>query len=61
MEHDVEIVAGGRKIELNPFAESIVSSTIAGLLGALKGIDLGTEIRVVLKPNARLDTHLKRQ
>jgi hypothetical protein len=61
MEHDLEIVAAGRKIDLNPFAQSIVSSTLAGLLGALKGIDLGTEIRVVLKPKARLDTLLKRE
>jgi hypothetical protein len=52
MEHEVEIMAAGRKVELNPFAESIVGSTLAGLLRSLKGVDLDKEIRLVLKPKA---------
>jgi hypothetical protein len=53
MEHEVEIVAAGRKVELNPFTESIVANTIAGLLGSLKGVDLGREVSIALKPKAR--------
>ena len=50
MEHEVEIVAAGRKIELNPFAEAIVINVMAGLLTSLKGVDVGKEVRLVLKP-----------
>ena len=53
MEHDIEIVAAGKKVELNPFAESIVVNTLAGLLGSLKDVKLDGEIRVVLKPKSR--------
>jgi hypothetical protein len=53
MEHDIEIVAAGRKVELNPFAESIMINTLAGLLGSLKDVKLDGEVRVVLKPKAR--------
>jgi hypothetical protein len=52
MEYEVEIVAAGRKVEMNPFAESIVGNTLAGLLRSLKGVDLDKEIRLVLKPKA---------
>jgi hypothetical protein len=53
VEHEVEIVSSGRNVELNPFAESIVINTLAGLLGSLKDVKLDGEIRVVLKPKAR--------
>jgi len=53
MERDIEIVAAGEKVELNPFAEAIVVNTLVGLLGSLKGIAMDGEIRLVLKPKAR--------
>jgi hypothetical protein len=53
MEHEVEILAAGQKVELNPFAESIVVNVVAGLLKSLKGVNLDKEVRVVLKPKAR--------
>ena len=53
MEHEVEIVASGQKIELNPFAESIVVNVMAGLLKSLKGVSLDKEVRVVLRPKPR--------
>jgi hypothetical protein len=53
MERDIEIMAAGQKVELNPFAESIVVNTLVGLLGSLKGVTLDGEVRIVLKPKAR--------
>jgi hypothetical protein len=53
MEHEVEILVSGLKVELNPFAESIVANVVVGLLKSLKGIGLDKEVRVVLKPKAR--------
>lgn len=53
MEREIEIVAGGRRIELNPFSEAIVVNTLVGLLGSLKGVSTEAEIRLVLKPRAR--------
>jgi len=53
MERDIEIVAAGGKVELNPFAEAIVINTLVGLLGSLKGMNLDGEVRIVLKPKAR--------
>ena len=53
MERELEIVAGGEKIDLNPFTESIVLNTLVGLLGSLHGVDMNGEVRVVVKPKAR--------
>jgi hypothetical protein len=52
MERDIEIMAAGQKVELNPFAASIVVNTLVGLLGSLKGVKLDGEVRVILKPKA---------
>ena len=52
MERELEIVAGGEKIELNPFTESIVLNTLVGLLGSLRGLNMNAEVRVVVKPKA---------
>jgi hypothetical protein len=53
MEREIEIVAAGQKIELNPFSEAIVINTLVGLLGSLKGVSTDGEIRLVLRPKAR--------
>jgi hypothetical protein len=53
MERELEIVAGGEKIELNPFTESIVLNTLVGLLGSLRGVNMDGEVRLVVKPKAR--------
>ncbi len=50
MAWDLEIVSGGKKVELNPFSESIVLNTLKGLLASLKGVDLESEIRVIVRP-----------
>jgi hypothetical protein len=50
MERDIEIVAAGEKVELNPFSEAIVINTLVGLLGSLKGVKTDSEIHVVLRP-----------
>jgi hypothetical protein len=52
LERELEIVAGGEKIELNPFTESIVLNTLVGLLGSLRGLNMNAEVRVVVKPKA---------
>jgi hypothetical protein len=53
MEREIEIVASGQKVELNPFAEAIVVNTLVGLLGSLKGVKTDSEIHVTLKPKGR--------
>ena len=53
MEREIEIIAAGQKIELNPFSEAIVINTLVGLLGSLKGVKTDSEIRVTMKPKAR--------
>lgn len=53
MDREIEIVAAGQKIELNPFSEAIVINTLVGLLGSLKGVATDGEIRLVLRPTAR--------
>ncbi|MCX7039321.1 MAG: hypothetical protein NT005_09355 [Spirochaetes bacterium] len=53
MERELEIMAGGEKIELNPFTESIVLNTLVGMLGSLRGVDMNAEVRLVVRPKAR--------
>ena len=53
MERELEIMAGGEKIELNPFTERIVLNTLVGMLGSLRGVDMNAEVRLVVKPKAR--------
>jgi hypothetical protein len=53
MEREIEIVSEGRKIELNPFSETVVVNTLVGLLGSLKGVQVDAEIRLVLRPKVR--------
>lgn len=53
MERELEIVAAGGKIELNPFTEAVVLNTLVGLLGSLRGVDMNAEVRIVVKPKAR--------
>ena len=52
MERELEVMAGGEKVELNPFTESIVLNTLVGLLGSLRGVNMNAEVRVVVKPKA---------
>ena len=52
MERELEIVAGGEKIDLNPFTENIVLNTLVGLLGSLRGVDMNAEVRVAVRPRA---------
>ena len=52
MERVLEIVAGGEKVDLNPFTERIVLNTLVGMLGSLRGVDMNAEVRVVVKPKA---------
>jgi hypothetical protein len=53
MERELEIVAAGEKIELNPFTESIVLNTLVGMLGSLRGVDMNAVVRLVVRPKAR--------
>ncbi len=45
---EVIIEINGKKLELNPFAKSVVESTIRGLLSPLRGYEEG-EIVVTIK------------
>lgn len=45
---DVLVEINGKRLELNPFAESVVESTIRGLLSSLKGYEKG-EILIKIK------------
>ena len=50
MQHDLQIVAAGKKVPLNEFARKVVLNTLMGLLGSLSDVDLSGEILVTLKP-----------
>lgn len=39
---DVTVEINGKPLELNPFAERVVESTVRGLLSSLKGYEEGT-------------------
>ncbi len=39
---DVTVEINGKKLELNPFAERVIESTIKGLLSSLRGYEEGT-------------------
>lgn len=45
---DVTVEINGKKLELNPFAKSVVESTIRGLLSPLRGYEEGS-ITIVIK------------
>ncbi len=52
MSYDIQISCGGKKIELNAFAEKIVGNTLLGLLSALRDVDIRNEVSIVLKPTS---------
>ncbi len=52
MNYDIQITAGGKKVDLNEFAERVVCSTLLGLLSALRDVDIRKEISIVVKPTA---------
>ena len=43
---EVEITVGGARLAMNPFVEGIISSTIRGMLGGLKGYAPGQKIEI---------------
>ncbi len=45
---DITVKVNGKRLELNPFARSIVESTIKGLLSSLRGYEEG-EIEIKIK------------
>jgi hypothetical protein len=49
--YDIQIVAGGKEIELNEFAERVVCNTLLGLLSALRDVDIRQEISIVVRPS----------
>jgi len=53
MDREMEIHSGGKKVELNAFAERIVLNTLLGLLGSLHGVGTDEEIRVTIKAAKR--------
>jgi hypothetical protein len=48
MARSVELVNGGKKIELNAFAEQITENIITGIVDTLKGVDTDAEIVITL-------------
>jgi len=50
MDHDLQILSGGKKVPLNEFARKVVLNTLLGLLGSLSDVDTGEEILITLKP-----------
>jgi hypothetical protein len=51
MNYRVEIISGGKKIELNDFAERIVLGTLLGLLGSLRDVDIKEKITLAVTPS----------
>ncbi len=49
MEREIEIMAGGTKVPLNEFARKIVLNTIIALVGSLRDVDSGAEIRITVR------------
>lgn len=45
---EVIIEINGKKLELNPFAKSVVESTIRGLLSPLRGYEKG-DISIIIR------------
>jgi hypothetical protein len=50
MQHDLQILAAGKKVPLNEFARKVVLNTLLGLLGSLSELDVSGEILITLKP-----------
>ncbi len=50
MERELKLEVDGKAVVLNAFSRKIVLNTFLGLVGSLHDVDLGKEIRIVVKP-----------
>ncbi len=52
MERELSIMCGTDQVGLNEFARAIVTSTILGMLGSLRDVDVEREIRITISARA---------
>lgn len=49
---DFELFADGEYVPLAPFIRNMMSKAILGMASELKGVDIGQEIKIILKPSS---------
>ena len=53
MEREISVMNGDERVDLNAFAKGIVTSTILGMLRALRGVDVEREIHITIQAAQR--------